>query len=112
MTDENEDPSELRLEKDSRVVDEWTRVTLFPKVKFLYADSDLRIGGPLYNFFSTSCVGNGTGLEQRSDEGGDSSPRSEYRKVLWTRCIPRIRKNLSVKRSGVTNQMGCKFIGE
>jgi hypothetical protein len=45
---ENRDPkdnNDYRLEVDAKVVDEWTRGTLFPKVKFLYDDKDLAAGG-------------------------------------------------------------------
>lgn len=47
-----------------------------------------------------------------SEVGGESSPRSKYQRELWSMCVPRIRKNLSVKRSGVTNLMSKRFIGK
>ena len=104
------DTIDYRLEADTKMVDEWTRTTLFPKVKFLYDDGDLDVGGQLYDFFSLTC--RNTHVDKLSEDGGNRSPKTIYRKQLWNYCVPRIRKNLSVKRSGVTNQMGGKFMGK
>lgn len=115
--EENRDPednNDYRLEMDAKVVDEWTRGTLFPKVKFLYDDKDLAAGGALHKFFIDTC--RGTRMDVLSEEAGTAvrgkSPKSLYRDLLWKFCGPKIRKNLSVKRSGVTNQMGAKFMGK
>ena len=110
---QNTDQDELidyRLDIDSRLVDEWTRMTLFPKVKFLYEDKDLEVGGRIHVFFIDTC--RGTHTDMLSDIGGLSSPSNTYRRQLWKYCIPRIRKHLSVKRSGVTNQIAGNFSGK
>ena len=101
---------DFRLDADSKMVDEWTRTTLFPKVKFLYEDGDLDVGGQLYKFFARTC--HNTHVDLLSEIGGSWSQKTMYREQLWKFCVPRIRKNLSVKRSGVTNQMGGKFMGK
>jgi hypothetical protein len=108
---ENEDPRHYRFVIDCKIVDEWTRNTLFPKVKFLYADGDLAIGGSIYNFYKNTCI-NRTG-EGLSGVGGDNSERTKYQTELWEHCSNKgIRKTLSMKRSAVTNQMGVKFMGK
>jgi hypothetical protein len=110
MNTENEPQTDYQAEIDFKMVDEWTRTVLFPKVKFLYADTDLVIGGNIFKFYKETMMDKtGCGL---SPTGGYDSPRVKYQRELWTACIPRIRKNLSVKRSGVTNLMGKRFIGK
>ena len=113
MADESEDPPtniDFQLDIDSRLVDNWSRTTLFPKVKFLYEDKDLEVGGRIYAFFTNTCMG--THADQLSDTWVLRSLKNTYRRRLWDHCRPRIRKTLSVKRSGVTNQMGGKFMGK
>jgi hypothetical protein len=45
MEQENESQKDYRADIDSKMVDEWTRTILFPKVKFLYNDGDLAVLG-------------------------------------------------------------------
>jgi hypothetical protein len=104
---ENEDPmNNYRFVIDCKIVDEWTRNTLFPKVKFLYADGDLAIGGAIYNFYKNTCM-------QKTGEGMRGADLVKHQKELWEHCSTKsIRKTLSMKRSAVTNQMGVKFMGK
>jgi hypothetical protein len=102
---ENTAPTDHRLEVDCKTIDEWTRATLFPKVKFLYQDSDLAVDGEIYNFFKMTCM-------EKTGEGMRDGDRAIYQRGLWHQCVPRIRKALSVKRSGVTNLTGIKFMGK
>jgi hypothetical protein len=106
----HERQKDYRSDIDCKMVDEWTRNILFPKVKFLYADQDLAMGGHIHKFYKDTMM-NRTG-EGLSEVGGYDSAKCKYQRDLWTACIPRVRKNLSVKRSGVTNLMCKRFIGK
>ena len=100
---DNEDPSHYRLVIDWKIVGEWTRNTLFPKSKFLYADDDLAIGGNIYNFYKNTCM-NKTGEGLSSGVGSDNSEQMKYEKEMREHCSNKgIHKTLSLKRSAVTN---------
>jgi hypothetical protein len=92
---ENANPEEKNdcclLELDSKVVDEWTQATSFPKVKCLHDDKDLARGGPSCKFFK-SCAN--TNMEGPSGETATSSGRSQVTQeclrrppmeIMWTK---------------------------
>lgn len=76
---------------------EWTRTTLFPEIKFLYADDDLAVGGDIYNFYKTTCCMQCTG-EGLSGVGGNNSEWMKYQQNLWGHCSNKgIRTALGMK---------------
>ena len=102
------------ISEDLLLLSTWVKKELFMKVKFLYnPEKDLRIKGPIYNLFVSTCKNRLIGMKVHAGKSDDF--KENYTQALWSRATNKkkniITDGLNIKRSGVYTLTQGRFTG-